>query len=136
MARQSLKPHKKGLYERDRKHNRHNEYDLMNVIVLRINDHIKTEDTVLSLLQTLCSNLIQKDQKLQLLKEQGIRMDDQMEKEVSVLCNLSELVEINAKKQVALRMLKKHIPLEDVAEFVDVPVETVKQWEAEAFATA
>lgn len=34
-----------------------------NVIILRVNDHIKPDDEVLGLLQTLCSNLLKKEEK-------------------------------------------------------------------------
>lgn len=35
-----------------------------NVIILRVNDHIKPDDEVLGLLQTLCSNLLKKEEKI------------------------------------------------------------------------
>ncbi len=111
-------------------------YDLMSVIVLRINDRTKSEDEVLTLLQTVCSNLIEKDEKLKRLKEHGIRLDDEIEKGVTALCNLSNLVEIQAKKQMALKMLQQGDSYEKVAECAEVSVETVKEWEQEALAMA
>lgn len=44
-------------------------YDLLNVIVLRINDRIRAEDEVLSLLQTICSNVIGRNEKPERLRE-------------------------------------------------------------------
>lgn len=115
-------------------------YDLMSVIVLRINDRTKSEDEVLALLQTVCSNLIEKEEKLKRLKEYGIRLDDEIKKGVSALCNLSDLVEargeMRGKKKVALKMLKNGMAYEEVAEYMEVSVETVKEWEQEALAMA
>ncbi len=68
------------------------------------------------------------------LKEHGIRLDDEIEKGVSALCNLSDLVEIRAKKQMALKMLQQGDSYEKVAECAEVSVETVKEWEQEALA--
>ncbi len=118
-------------------------YDLLSVIVLRINDRIRTEDGVLSLLQTLCSNVTGKKEKLRRLREYGIRIDDSIEKGVGDLCNLSELIEtrgetrgeMRARKQIVLRMLKNGLSCEEAADYADLPVDLIRQWEAEALRT-
>ena len=68
-------------------------YDMMNVIILRINDRVKSEDKVLELLRVLCSNALGKEEKLSELKSLGIRLSDEIKKGVGSMCNLSELVE-------------------------------------------
>lgn len=119
------------------------DYDLMNVVILRINDKIKPEDEVLGLLQILCSNLVKKEQKLELLKKYGIRIDNHVMEGVNRMCNLSDLVEargeargeahgeIKKAKEIALNMLHDGIPYESVAKYSGVPVEIIKEWEQE-----
>lgn len=112
-------------------------YDLLNVVVLRMNDKIKTEDEVLSLLQVLCSNLINKVRKLSLLRDHGIRIDDPIEEGVDDMCNLSDLVEARGEargeqqraKKVALKMLHDKLPYESIVKYTEIPLETIKEWE-------
>lgn len=108
-------------------------YDLLNVVVLRMNDKIKTEDEVLSLLQVLCSNLINKVRKLSLLRDHGIRIDDPIEEGVDDMCNLSDLVEARGEEQrakkVALKMLQDKLPYESIVKYTEIPLETIKEWE-------
>lgn len=113
------------------------DYDLINVIILRINDQTKPNDEVLGLLQVLCSNLIKKEEKLKLMSKYGIRVKD-VEEGVNRMCNLSELIEARGeargesrtKVKMALKMLQDGIPYETVAKYAEVSVETVKGWEA------
>lgn len=112
------------------------EYDLLNVIILRINDRTKTEDEVLLLLQVLCSNLISKEEKLERLRKHGIRLDEHIEEGVESMCNLSDLVEargeLRGKQKMTLRMLKDGFSYENAAKYAEVTVETIKEWEEEA----
>ena len=43
---------------------------------------------------------------------------------------------MRGKKKVALKMLKNGMAYEEVAEYMEVSVETVKEWEQEALAMA
>lgn len=111
------------------------DYDLINVIILRINDQTKTEDEVLGLLQTLCSNLIKKEEKLVLLKQYGIRVKD-IEEGVNLMCNLSDLVEARgeakAKAEVADNLLKDGLPYEKVSEYTGISIDTLRDRMKEA----
>lgn len=115
------------------------DYDLINVIILRINDKMRSDDEVLGMLQALCSNLLKKDEKLKLLKKYGIRIENDLEEGVRRMCNLSELVEARGeargetrgKAEMAMKMLKDGIPCETVAKYAGVSVKTLKEWEKE-----
>lgn len=85
------------------------EYDLINVVILRINDKIESEDDILRLLQVLCSNVIEKNKKLKILQDYGIRIDDEVEEGVSNMCNLSDLVEMRAIEKGMERGIEKGI---------------------------
>lgn len=71
-------------------------YDLLNVVILRLNDRIECDDTVMEMLRTLCSNLIEPAAKLKRLESLGINVDGNIEKGVNSMCNLSDLVETRA----------------------------------------
>lgn len=72
-------------------------YDLLNVVVLRMNDNVNCTDTTMEILRTLCSNTLKKKEKLTKLKELGLRMDEKLVKGVKTMCNLSELIEEKGK---------------------------------------
>lgn len=115
-------------------------YDFINVIILRINDKAKCDDEVLGMLQVLCSNLINKNEKLKLLKQYGICLDECLKEGVSHMCNLSELIETRGEargealgktekaREMAAEMLKDGIPYETVARYAKVSVDTLKEW--------
>ncbi|MDO4266532.1 MAG: hypothetical protein Q4C63_08765 [Eubacteriales bacterium] len=77
-----------GRVERDRR-----DYDLINVVVVRINDRVPSEDGTLAMLQSLCSNELKKEEKLRKLEGFGLRVKGAIEGGVERMCNLSELVE-------------------------------------------
>lgn len=68
-------------------------YDLINVVVIRLNDDASPEDQTMKMLQTLFSNQLKPGEKLQKLKEIGIRMEESMEKGVDGMGSLSDYVE-------------------------------------------
>ena len=126
------------------------EFDFINVIVIRLNDRMKAEDAVLGMLQALCSRRMTKENKMEALKEYGIRLTE-VEEEVNNMCNLSDWVfdtaiESGMKKgmekgiekgmeqgiqQVSLELLRDGMPYERVAKYAGVPVEKLKLWEKE-----
>jgi len=115
-------------------------YDLMNVVILRINDNVTSEDDVLRLLQILCSSLLSAEQKLDLLEDFGIRMEDDVEGGIRNMCNLSDLVEERGiekglkegrdseRQEIALQMLRDGMPYEKIIQYTQIPVETLRQW--------
>ena len=116
------------------------DYDLMNVIILRINDKTRSKDEVLGLLQVLFSNLLTKREKLDLLKKYGIRIDYHVKEKVNTMCNLSDLVWSRGEAQgmtqkaqeIVLKMLHNEMSYETISKCTDVPVETIKNWEQNA----
>ncbi|MDO4266424.1 MAG: hypothetical protein Q4C63_08215, partial [Eubacteriales bacterium] len=161
-----------GTVERDKK-----DYDLINVVVVRINDRVPAEDGTLAMLQSLCSNELKKEEKLRKLEGYGLRVKGPIEGGVERMCNLSELVEkrgeerglklgeerglregillgeerglkageerglklgeergkLEKAKTMAISMLRDGMPREQVAKYASVSVETLKQWEKDAF---
>ncbi len=119
-------------------------YDLINVVILRINDRTEPGDSVLRLLQVVCSNLIPKAEKLALIQDYGIRIDDEVRGGVERLCNISDLIEARAmergiergieqgeaqaKKAVTLAMIRDDIPYEKIAQYTQTPLEIIEQW--------
>ena len=116
-----------------------------------------TEKGNIDLLNTLFSAKLPLEEKKQILSENyNIAMVKEMESEVSTMCNLSDAIEnrglqkgeaiglqkgeaIGIKKgeaigrmeqarATAIRMNKKGLSLEDIAEAIDFNIETVKKW--------
>lgn len=126
-------------------------FDLMNVIVLRLNEHVTPSDHILKLLQSLCSDVIDKTEKLNQLKAAGIRHEEDIKEAVNSMCNLSELIEergiqkgleqglrqgrgegaSSMCKSIALKMLLDGVAHEQIANYTDVSIEQLKAWEAE-----
>ena len=127
-----------GAVKRDRK-----VYDLINVVIVRINDLEPSEDGTLGLLQSLCSNRLKREEKLKKLKKYGLRTEGPLEGGVDRMCNLSELVERRGVEQgieqgklekaqsIAISMLRDGMPYEQVAKYAGVSVDTLMQWERE-----
>ena len=112
-----------------------------------------TEKGNIDLLSTLFSAKLPLEEKKQILSENyNIAMVKEMESEVSTMCNLSDAIEnrglekgeaigreagrmegeaigrIEQAKATAIRMNKKGLSLEDIAEAIDFNIETVKKW--------
>lgn len=107
-------------------------YDLLSVVVIRVSSNVDAGDELLALLQLLFSKQVSKREKLEGLKQMGLQIDDEITKGVEKMCTLGEeLVESTAKevtRQMVLKMYKKHMPLEDIAEVSDVSVRVIKDW--------
>lgn len=111
-------------------------YDLLSVVVIRVSSNVDAGDELLALLQLLFSKQVSKREKLEGLKQMGLQIDDEITKGVEKMCTLGEeLVESTARevtkevtKQMVLKMYKKHMPLEDIAEVSDVSVRVIKDW--------
>ena len=74
-------------------------YDLINVVIIRLNDDVVPEDGTMKMLQTLFSNRMSKQEKLQTLEQLGMRMNDSLEKGVDGSMNLSDYVELKGIKK-------------------------------------
>jgi len=69
-------------------------YDLINVVIIRLNDEAAPEDNTMKMLQTLFSNQLSKQEKLHALEKLGMRINDSLEKGVGGSMNLSDYVEL------------------------------------------
>ncbi len=69
-------------------------YDLINVVIIRLNDEAAPEDNTMKMLQTLFSNQLSKQEKLHALEKLGMRMNESLEKGVGGSMNLSDYVEL------------------------------------------
>lgn len=74
-------------------------YDLINVVIIRLNDEAAPEDNTMKMLQTLFSNQLSKQEKLHALEKLGMRMNDSLEKGVGGSMNLSDYVELKGIKK-------------------------------------
>ena len=74
-------------------------YDLINVVIIRLNDEAAPEDNTMKMLQTLFSNQLSTQEKLYALEELGMRMNDSLEKGVGGSMNLSDYVELKGIEQ-------------------------------------
>lgn len=68
------------------------DYDLIELIFVKINDKVELEDNTLKLLQALSSDIFTKEEKLEKLEALGIKVEEDIEKGVATMCNLSDLI--------------------------------------------
>ncbi len=105
-------------------------YDLMDIIIIRINDEAEIEDETLRLLQTLCSNRLEKREKIEKIKQFGI-CSNEMEGGIDEMCNLSESIfrggrqegrqegTILANIRTICNMKKDGMPSPNIAKYVE-----------------
>lgn len=82
-------------------------YDLLSVVIVRIRDDSVLTDNTLEILQTVCSMLIGKEQKIQKLKELGVHVDKKMESEVDKMDALNYGIFLKKEEQGEKRGEKK-----------------------------
>ena len=114
-------------------------YDLMSVIIMRYNDKTELKDKTLQMLQTLSSDRLSKKEKLEKLKNLGMRVDDRIEEGVGKMCNMGDYIEAKAIKKgmeqgiskgneqaeirfVRVQLEKKKRTPEETAELLDMPL--------------
>ena len=74
-------------------------YDLISVIIMRYNDKTELKDNTLQMLQTLSSDRLLKEEKLEKLRNLGMRVDDRIEEGVGKMCNMGDYIEAKAIKK-------------------------------------
>ena len=110
-------------------------YDLISVIIMRYNDKTELKDNTLQMLQTLSSDKLSKEEKLERLKNLGMRVDDRIEEGVGKMCNMGDYIEAKAIKKgmekgneqteirfVRVQLEKKKRTPEETAELLDLPL--------------
>lgn len=112
-------------------------YDLINVVMIRFNDDIKTQDKLIGLLQTICSKKIGKSDKLKRMEESGIRLTNQVKEGVSHMCTYGQMLFTDGKVEgktegkaeatalFAVKMLRKQEPLDKIHEYTGLPMNEI-----------
>lgn len=122
------------------------DYDLMEVVILNLGD-VRTESKykILDLLNTLFSQEITPDEKKEILNQKfDIATTAELESEVQGMCNLGSAIENKGKeigraegraegreeqaKATAIRMSKKGLPVEMIADAIGFSIDEVKAW--------
>lgn len=115
-------------------------YDLISVIIMRYNDKTELKDNTLQMLQTLSSDKLSKEEKLERLKNLGMRVDDRIEEGVGKMCNMGDYIEAKAIKKgmeqgneqteirfVRVQLEKKQRTPEETAELLDMPLDYIQK---------
>ena len=109
-------------------------YDLISVIIMRYNDKTELKDNTLQMLQTLSSDKLLKEEKLEKLRNLGMRVDDRIEEGVGKMCNMGDYIEAKAIKKGMLmgkerevgilrtQLEKKKRTPKETAELLDLPL--------------
>ncbi len=86
-------------------------YDLLSTVVIRLgNDNTTGGSDLIRLLRIIFSHTMKPSEKIQQLKEQfGIKTTEEFDREVTELCNLSDLVEERAIQKGMEKGLQKGI---------------------------
>lgn len=111
--------------------------DLLNIVMIGIADELPMRDEryeLHRLLGALLSKQLSEDEKLNIIEtEYHIPMEDEIRKDVNVMCNLSQGIredgiaigEARGKAEIIINMYKKGIPLEEIADIAEKSVEEV-----------
>ena len=109
-------------------------YDLISVIIMRYNDKTELKDNTLQMLQTLSSDRLLKEEKLEKLRNLGMRVDDRIEEGVGKMCNMGDYIEAKAIKKGMLmgkerevgilrtQLEKKKRTPKETAELLELPL--------------
>lgn len=103
-------------------------YDLMNFVLIRFNDDALTQDDLIHLLQTICSNKVERKEKLSVMEKAGIRLTEDVQEGVNKMCNYGDMIEIRAKADgkrenqiaMALMMLRNDEPLDKICKYTKI----------------
>ena len=122
-------------------------YDLLSVVMVCFNDkriEQRVEDgmdgeypaDLVRLLSVLLSSKVEREEKKQILADEyKIPMTRELESEVSLMCNLSKgikeqgigLGEMNKAISMAIKMMKKRMPVDEIIEFTELSLEQIKE---------
>lgn len=107
-------------------------YDKLVVIVICLNEKSKKETDFLKMMNTLLSTTKNvEEKKKELEQEYQIEMKSDLRKGLNLMCNLSELVEeqgaFNKIKELVEKKLKKGLSVEEIADMLEEPIETIQK---------
>lgn len=114
-------------------------YDKLSVVMICLNEKMETKTEFLELMNILLSRTRSVDEKKKILEEKfNINMESRMEKELNLMCNLSDLVEEEAwergmergRKQerieIAEKLFRRGWMVKDIADALEESVETIQ----------
>jgi len=67
-------------------------YDLINVVIIRLNDKTTPSDTTMKVLQTLFNNTLKNPEKFEKLEKLGLQMDDALRKGIEDMAYFSDYI--------------------------------------------
>ncbi len=124
-------------------------YDLVNVVMIRLgSEDIASDNELIGLLKVLLSDKMGGDKKIEILEnDYGLKMNKDVEEEMRIMCNLSDLVEergiaigeergiaIGEERgtiNVAIKMLKANKPIVEIMEFTELSKEELVKLQEE-----
>ncbi len=115
-------------------HEEKKDYDLMTVVVLRLGSKGEnSEDDAIRLLSKMFSTNLGYEDKLDTLQNEfKISVSREMSEEVQSMCNLSMGVlnkgEMKKAKEIAYRLCDKGMSVEEIADMVEVDIDTLRLW--------
>ena len=111
--------------------------DLMRGVIVRLGDAKEdTDNDILKLMNTLLSSEVNVDEKKRILKNEfNIAITEELESEVSEMCNLSQSVREQGeaigiekgKIETAINMIKANYKLEDIVQLTGLPLPKVQE---------
>ena len=120
-------------------------YDLVNVVMIRLgSEDIASDNELIGLLKALLSDKMGGDEKIEILEnDYGLKMNKEVEEELRIMCNLSDLVEergiaigeergiARGTVNVAKKMLKANKPIVEIMEFTELSEEEIRKLKEE-----
>ena len=114
-------------------------YDLISVIIMRYNDKTELKDKTLQMLQTLSSDKLSKEEKLEKIKNLGLRIDEQLENGVGKMSGMGDYIEMRGirkgiskgkEQEIAIlrtQLEKKKRTPEETAELLELPLDYIQK---------
>ena len=107
-------------------------YNLMEVIMLYIRDDDEITDDTMAILQAACSKNLTKEERLGIMKERGMTITDELERQVDDMCTRGEEIRrdgnIEKGKLVYINIRKMGMPISQIALVVNETIETITAW--------
>ena len=105
--------------------------DLLNIVLIGITNELPKHDKryeLHRLITALLSDKLETSQKYDILEnEYDIVLNDDLRKDVNVMCNLGQGIEDRTNEKVVWNMYKKGYTLDEIAEVVEISVDEVEK---------
>ena len=104
---------------------------MFNIVLIGLSRDLPEQDEKYELHRLLCALLSQKltqSEKLNIIeKEYDIPLEDNIRKDVSVMCNLSQGIVDDTKAEIILNMFKKGYTLEQIADVTEKSISEIEK---------